>query len=343
MKVNGWLLRKFKNINRERMKKTIDIIAKESGKSKLFIIFDMMLNFIARGSGYTDYFRGNYINLEKKEKDTFFTAKTFYIFLSYMNNSQFKEILNDKLTFNKYFNKYIMREWHDIRTLSYEDFERFTNRHSIFFAKLPSGEGGHGVERIVVKDWNIEKLYNSINENHQYLIEEAIIQNDELNEINPNVVNSFRIVTLYKDGKVYVLNNALRVNQDNSSVIGCTNDLYFCLNENGKIDSNVIDDYGNIYTEHPLTHKRFDEVHISNVTEAFELAKRMHMELPEMRYIGWDIAFTKNGVDVIEGNEYPGYGLLQFYKLYPQKRYGHLKEVRDVIGEEEYKKLGILI
>ena len=35
----------------------------------------------------------------------------------------------------------------------------------------------------------------------QYLVEESIVQSKDLNEINPNVVNSFRIVTLYKDGK----------------------------------------------------------------------------------------------------------------------------------------------
>ena len=32
-------------------------------------------------------------------------------------------------------------------------------------------------------------------------------------------------------------------------------------------------------------------------------------------------------------NEYPGYGLLQFYKL-KGKRTGHLKEIADVLGDE---------
>jgi hypothetical protein len=36
---------------------------------------------------------------------------------------------------------------------------------------------------------------------------------------------------------------------------------------------------------------------------------------------------------MVEGNEYPGYGILQFYKL-KDKRTGHLKEVADVLGDE---------
>ena len=48
------------------------------------------------------------------------------------------------------------------------------------------------------------------------LVEEAIVQSDDLNEINPCVVNSWRVVTLYKDGKAHIINNALRINQDES-------------------------------------------------------------------------------------------------------------------------------
>ena len=75
MGATKWLLRKFKSINKERMNKTIEVISKESGKSKTYILFDMIVNFITRGCGYTDYFRGNYINLTSSEKDTFVKAK----------------------------------------------------------------------------------------------------------------------------------------------------------------------------------------------------------------------------------------------------------------------------
>lgn len=337
MSVTKWLLRKIKSINKERMNKTIDVIANESGKSKLYIKFDIIKNFITRGCGYTDYFRGNYINLTNEEKNTFVTAKSFYKFLEYMNDKKYQVILNDKIVFNNYFRKYIKREWINLNTTNIEEFKDFLKNKKVVFAKTPIGEGGHGVTKIEVKEWDIKKLYNELINKKQILVEEAIIQSDEVNEINPNVVNSFRIVTIYKEGKVYLVNNAFRINQGTDNVIGCTDDIYFSLNEKGKIDSNVIDDYGNIYEYHPLTNKKFSEVKITGVKEAFELVKKLHLEIPQVRYIGWDIAFTNEGPELVEGNEYPGYGLLQFYKLYENKKTGHKKEISDILGDEMNK------
>ena len=181
----------------------------------------------------------------------------------------------------------------------------------------------------ILKEKDLKKLYEKLLMQKQYLIEEEIIQSKEVNEINPNVVCSLRICTLYKDGKVYLVGNAFRINQDESEIIGCTNDLYFSLGKDGKIDSNVIDDYGKIYEEHPLTHKKFKEVKIPDVKEAFLMCQEAALKLPQVRYIGWDIAFTDNGPVMVEGNEYPGYGILQLYKLKNSKE-GYLKVHGDI-------------
>lgn len=88
--VHKWLLNKFRDINHSRMDKHIDIIAKNSGKSKAYIKFDIIRNFLIRGTGYTDYFRCDFINLSAKEK-TFVTAKlsTKFLNISTMRNISF--------------------------------------------------------------------------------------------------------------------------------------------------------------------------------------------------------------------------------------------------------------
>lgn len=329
------MLKKIKSIRFDNMNKIIDIISKNNNnKSKLYIKFDLFRNFIKRGVGYTDYFRGDYINLTEKEKDTFVTAKSFYRVIKTLNEEDYIGVFKNKLLFNKFFEDYIKREYINLRKSSKEEFNNFLNKHSIVFAKNPLGEGGHGISRIVVSEIvNSDELYNELIKNKQLLLEEEIIQSDELNEINPNCVNSYRIVTLVHNDRSYIIANALRVNQDKSNVIGCTNDLYFSFSEEGKIDSNVIDDYGNIYEKHPLTGKKFSEVYVKDVKEAFEMCKKAALEIPEVRYVGWDVAFTNNGPLIVEGNEYPGYGILQFYKL-KNKKTGHLKEIQDILGNE---------
>ena len=329
------MFKKIKSIRFDNMNRIIDIISKENNnKSKLLIKIDLFVKFLRRGVGYTDYFRGNYINLTKKEKDTFVTAKSFYRVIKTLNDEDYIGVFENKLLFNKFFKEYIKRDYINLRLCSKQEFDDFLNNHSIIFAKNPLGEGGHGISKIdvtVVEDR--DKLYNELIENKQFLLEEEIIQSNELNEINPNCVNSYRIVTLVHNEKSYILANALRVNQDKSNVIGCTNDLYFSFGEDGKIDSNVIDDYGNIYTEHPLTGKNFSDVKIEDVKVAFEMCKKAALEIPEVKYVGWDVAFTNKGPIIVEGNEYPGYGILQFYKL-KNKRTGHLKEIKDIVGND---------
>ena len=333
MGVFSYMLNRMKRFNSKRFEKHIEILSKESGKSKLYIKFNWFLNLIIYGAGYTDYFRGNYLNLTREEKKTFVTAKSFYKILKKLNDEKDKVYLSDKTKFNSLFKEFIKRDFVDLRTAGENGLAKFLENKDVVFAKPIDGYGGHSINKIKTNEFlNTHNLYNKLMNEKQYLVEEAIIQSDELNEINPNAVNSFRVVTLYNDGKVYVLGNALRVNQGSEEVIGCTDDVYFSLDENGKIDSNVIDDYGNVYEKHPLTGKVFSEVCIPDVKKAFEMCKEAALKLPKVRYIGWDVAFTPNGPCLIEGNEYPGYGIIQFYKL-KGSRTGHKKEIEAIIGK----------
>ena len=328
------MFNKFKDINRGRLKRHIDIIHQNTGKSRFYIKCDMVWNLLTQGTGYTDYFRGDFINLTREEKKTFATARRFYKLIQYMNDENYSIILGDKLIFDELFKDYLKRDFINLRNYSVADFERFLEGKTTVFAKDATGECGHGINKIHVDEiTDVAALYDQLIDHGQLLVEDAIIQSEALNKINPCVVNSFRIITVYKDGKATVVNNALRINQDDAEVIGCTNDLYFSLGEDGRIDSNVIDDYAQVYETHPLTGMRFDEVYIPDVKAAFEMCEQAHLRIPQVRYIGWDVAFSVDGPVLVEGNEYPGYGIVQFYAL-KGKRTGHLKEVADVLGEE---------
>ena len=334
MSATKWLMNKFKDINRERLDKHIETIHKNTGKSKFYIRMDMMWNFLTRGTGYTDYFRCNFIELSSKEKDTFATAKKFYKLLAYLNSEEYLVVLNDKLIFDELFKEYLGRDFINLQISSPEQFKKFLSDKTTVFAKENHGEGGHGITKLKVSEiMDTDALYKELREKGQLLVEDAIIQHEDLNQINPYVVCSFRIITLYKDGKAYMIANAMRINQDDAEVIGCTNDLYFSIGADGKIDSNVVDDYGNVYDTHPMTGKRFADVVIHGVKEAFDMCVEAHQRIPQVRYIGWDVAFSVNGPVMVEGNEYPGYGLVQHFKL-KNKRTGHLKEIADVLGDE---------
>ena len=333
MSVTDYMKQKVKEINKEKLNKLASDIAKRNNKSAMYVKWDMFKNFIMYGIGYTDYLKGDYINLTKEQKKTYVTTKSFYKLLSYLNDSKYNATMSDKIIFNKIFNKYLGREWLDLRVSSIDDFKKFIKGKKTIFVKPPKDFGGHGIEKIILKDEkSIEALYNRLKEKELNLIEEEIVQADELNKLNPYAVNSFRIVTLVKDGKVHLLANALRINIDDAIAIGC-NDAYMRLNEDGKICSRVIDDVANVYEEHPMKKIKFNTLTIPYVKEAFEMAKKAALEVPEVRYVGWDIAITEKGPVIMEGNEYPSYGIVQYY-LFNDEHVGHLKQIADILGDE---------
>ena len=67
--------------------------------------------------------------------------------------------------------------------------------------------------------------------------------------------------------------------------------------------------------------------------EAVKLALKASKVVKEIRYVGWDVAITNDGPCIIEGNEFPSYGLIQNYLL-DKDNPGHLKQIKDVIGDE---------
>ena len=333
MSLKKMMLGKVKAIDKEKLNKLANDIAKRNNKSASYVKRDMVNNFLKYGIGYTDYLKGDYINLTKEQKETYVTTKSYYKLLKYLNDPKYNATMSDKIIFNKIFNKYLGRKWIDLRVTTIDEFKDFIKGKNFVFAKPPKEFGGHGIEKIDVKKIeDIEKLYSELKEKKLNLIEEEIIQSDELNKLNPYAVNSFRIVTLVKDGKAYLLANALRFNIDEAVAIGC-NDAYMRLGEDGKVTSRVVDDIANIYEEHPITKIKFKNLKIPYVKESFEMVLKAALEVPEVRYVGWDIAITKNGPVIMEGNEYPSYGVVQYY-LFNDEHEGHLKQIADILGDE---------
>lgn len=334
MKSTKIIIEKLKEINLKRMDQLADYIAKKNNKSKNYVKRDMVKNFLKYKIGYTDYFKSDYINLTNKQKEDFVTSKNFFNILAYLNPREYRIVTKDKLIFNQIFKDYIKRDFLDIRTSTDQEIKNFLKNKKNIFAKPNTDFGGHNIEKIKTSEIkDIKEFRNKIQKNKQYLLEEEIIQHKEVNKINPNAVNTFRIITLYKDGKAHVLANSFRISLDENPAIQCW-DAYMRLNNDGTPACKFVDDAGKIFDKHPLTGFDFNTIEkIPYVKESFEMVKQAALLIPEIRYIGWDIAITETGPVVIEGNEYPSYGLIQNYLLNKDNP-GHLKQIKEVLGEE---------
>ena len=91
-----------------------------------------------------------------------------------------------------------------------------------------------------------------------------------------------------------------------SGGIGCK------LDENGVI-VDTCDAMGRKYEYHPTTNKRLIGFQVPDISAALDLAKRLSALCPEVRFVGWDIALSKDGFVVIEGNNSASFTCYQLY------------------------------
>lgn len=323
---------KLKDINYKRMNDLISYIAKENNKSKIQVYLNFFWNSATRGIGYVDYLKGNYINLTNEQKKDYLNKRNYVKLVKYLNKRGYTMIFHDKVVFNRIFKDYIGREFIDLREVGFKGFQKFVKDKKDVFAKKHNSFGGDGVSRVNIEG-DLKEIYNTLYQNKQYLIEETLIQHDYLNKINPVAVNNVRIITLLKDDQVYVLFKTLRINAGNEEVISC-HDIYMTLADDGTILGNVVDDECNIYSAHPVTKFKFKGAKIPHMDKAIKLVKEAARLVPEMRYVGWDVAITKKGAAIIEGNNYPSFGLHQFYLLNDGEEIGKYKKIKDILGDE---------
>jgi hypothetical protein len=65
------------------------------------------------------------------------------------------------------------------------------------------------------------------------------------------------------------------------------------------------------YDVHPYSKIKFDGYEIPRFKECVELIRELAFEEPEARYVGWDLAITPKGIELLEGNIPPGEDITQ--------------------------------
>ena len=177
------------------------------------------------------------------------------------------------------------------------------------------------------KNADLEEVWNKTQNMPKAILEEWIQQHEELNAVYSDAVNCLRIITLYKDGKTHFLaggmtwGNGMKI--ANASASGIVSPDNF---NTGQLDKPAADFYGNCYSNHPITKAKLMGIKIPYWRETIKMLKKATALVPEVGYIGWDIAITPTGPIIIEGNTTPGYKYYQIpihmdNKIGNKKRY----------------------
>ena len=313
MKKIIYLFKRICEMDFSAMLKTARRVGKENKASFFVVLYDIIYCGFKYMAGYVDYEVFDFYNLSKKQRETIITRGINNKFVTILNDKNFSNLLDNKLLFNENFNKHLKRDWINLKVSSLEEFEKFLNGKTQIIAKPIDQACGRNVEKIYTKDVkDTYNLYNKLIEKEQFLLEDCIIQHPKMAKLYPNAVNTLRIVTITKNGHTNIMFRSIRMG-NNGSIVDNFNHggLFTTIDKNGVINAPAVDKKGNVYTNHPFTNTSILNFEIPMFNEAISFVKELANHIPEVGYVGWDIAITSTGPVIVEANPFPGHDIYQ--------------------------------
>lgn len=282
----------------------VNKIHKKTHKLRIYLLFDIVFCSIKYGAGPYDYQEFEFYNLNSKERKTYLTRVKNNAIVRMFNDKEISKKFDDKIEFNKIFNKYLKRDWLYIDN-NYEEFVKFCDGKDDFIAKPVGGSGGEGIELIKVDTKKLKNIYEYLVSNNKLLVEEKVIQNKNIAKLNSTSVNTFRIVTFFDGKDTHILNVVFKIGNGGVTDNFSSGSMYTFVRD-GKIIVPAIDRDDNIFYEHPISKIKLVGYEIPNYDKAIDLVKKCAKEISEVKYVGWDVAITDKDAVIIEGNCFPG-------------------------------------
>ena len=307
MKKIKYMIERIIKLDYKNMFKITKSISKKAQKNYFFILFDIICCGFKYGAGYYDYQEFEFYNLSKDERKTYLTRRKNNEIVSKYNSKDSFYKFEDKIKFNEIFNSYLKRDYLYLDGKTFDEFFCFFKKHNIIIVKPIDASGGEGIEKFTFEsEEKTKKLYKNLIKNKQLLIEEVIVQHSDMNKLYEKSVNTLRMFTFYKDGKTYFLQAVLKIGNggviDNFSNGG----MYTFVNDDGIVFAPAIDRSDNIYEVHPISKMPIVGFKVPMFKEAVNLVKECAKVVPEIGYVGWDVAISENGPVIVEGNCFPG-------------------------------------
>ena len=208
------------------------------------------------GASFEEYFIFKFYDLNADGRRKFNTLKMQYGYCELVNDSNIRNLFEDKGKCYELFKPYYKRDLLVVTSKEdKQDLIRFIELHPSFIYKPLNGHSGMGItiyrECDSKNTAEIEKIMEQ--GDGKFVVEELIIQAPEMAVLHKESINTIRIATFTINGKVDILGTALRVgtgkaNVDNAGAGG----LYAGVDpDEGIVNSVARDNKGYICLRHP--------------------------------------------------------------------------------------------
>ena len=300
-----YLLHRARNIRPGNLVEFAKQVQRVSKAPLPVIIADMLWCSVRYDMGFRDYAVWDIRLLKARERKTWMTHPKSHRLTKLYNDPASYRRFEDKISFYGEFEDVIRREWIDARTATDRELADFVARYGRVVAKPAAGEGGAGISVYTEADVEDAAAFRAgLIAHDQTLVEEALAQDEAMASLYPDSVNTLRMITYYDPDadRVHLLAAVLRIGNGASIDNFASGGMFTLLDEHGVVLYPGVDKNSNVYATHPKTGTAIKGFAVPQYDEVLALLEDIARRVPEIRYVGWDIALTPNGPAVIEGN-----------------------------------------
>lgn len=288
-------------------------VANSLGNGRFRILCSMLYCTLRYGARPIDYERFEFIRKSAFERNRYMTFLRYFKIFKNIDRKTVAEISAHKSRELEIFSDFISRDWMAVDKSTPEStITDFVKVHDALIAKPEHGEQGHGIFKLKTKE-DVDRLLRE-RMYEPFIVEEVVENADYIKEINPSSLNTIRAYTfINKKGEAEILVIFLRVGAPGASVdnwgaggVGYNFDL-----ETGICCQKGINKNCGRHIFHPGTGKMMLGFKINNFDKLKSYILNLARVMPSARFVGWDIAITPTGFELIEMNCPGGHDFLQ--------------------------------
>lgn len=246
------------------------------------------------------------------ERREFVCTKERTMMLPDLNSKESLAVLDDKLLTYEALKEFYGREMVSISDKDFRRFRDFFDRNDAAVIKPRFDLMGKGVMLIRKSDiTDMRTTFRELVDNYRKFLMEGLIEAaPEVKVLNPDSVNTVRIITHFDGKEAVVWSASMRIGHVGSFVdnVGAGGLTVTIDTETGVIISDARDEGGFSFEKHPETGIVFKGYQLPAWDKALETVKAMAAKMPDAKFVGWDLACNSDYEWVIvEGNGQTGF------------------------------------
>lgn len=250
-----------------------------------------------------EYFQFNFSTLSEDAKQSYICAREHIAMTCFLNTKEEALFLRNKWKTYQRYGDFFDRKVLHVTNDNLAEWTDFLKSQEKLIVKPWDGSFGQGIKIINCKEYlsNPSKIISEYPSG--CVAEELVVQNEEMASLHPESVNTIRIYTLNYNNDISIFHPWLRIGRgknviDNASAGGIGAALDF---KDGTI-VHAGDKMGHTFSVHPDNGNKLIGFQIPKWDELMSVVRKLAEVNPSLHYAGWDLALSKNGWVLIEGN-----------------------------------------